>query len=432
MRQRISNAAVELASVWGGLAALVLLGFVVAYQFVGAPPPTEIRIASGAVDGAYYAFAREYARLLAADGIAVEVVPTAGTVENLALLRGGTVTLALVQGGAATLDDRQHVQALGSLFLEPLWVFTPAAGGIRRLSDLRGASIAVGTVGSGTNRLATQVLSATGVSDANARLIHADAAQAAQLLSQRAVRAALLVASPSAGFVQELLHQPAVEIFAFDRAAAYSRRFPALTPVIVHEGLLDLERNIPARDTTVVAVASMLAARPDLNPGLLPAVLDAITRVHRLGSELDPPRRFPSVDYTDLPMNADAARYLTEGPSFLYRWLPYGTAVRLDRLKLLVVPLVALLIPLLRLAPPLYAWRIRSRIYRWYAQVRDVDLLLFEDAVGERTDTAVDRLRQLEREVASVTVPLAYAGELYHLRLHIRLLQERLERTRNR
>ena len=111
-------------------------------------------------------------------------------------------------------------------------------------------------------------------------------------------------------------------------------------------------------------------------------------------------------------------------------WAPtYGTAVRLDRLKLLMLPLVALLIPLVRIAPPLYQWRVRSRIYRWYAEVRDIDMTLLSETPVDAQAIA-ERLRTLEREVASVSVPLAYAGEQYHLRLHIRFLQERLAAAR--
>jgi hypothetical protein len=102
--------------------------------------------------------------------------------------------------------------------------------------------------------------------------------------------------------------------------------------------------------------------------------------------------------------------------------------VLLDRLKVLVLPFAALLIPLLRIGPPLYQWRIRSRIYQWYAAVREIDMILLSDA-SEDLPSIRERLRVIEREVASVSVPLAYAGEQYHLRLHIRLLQERLDRV---
>ncbi|HYQ97271.1 MAG TPA: hypothetical protein VEO92_02800, partial [Candidatus Nitrosocosmicus sp.] len=120
-------------------------------------------------------------------------------------------------------------------------------------------------------------------------------------------------------------------------------------------------------------------------------------------------------------------RYLINGPSFLFRWLPYGTAVLLDRLKILVLPLLALLLPVFKIAPPLYTWRIRSKIYKWYAAVREVESSIQEQKVSGDATSLINRLNELDRQVASVSVPLSYAAELYHLRLHIRFLQKKLQ-----
>ena len=130
-------------------------------------------------------------------------------------------------------------------------------------------------------------------------------------------------------------------------------------------------------------------------------------------------------------MNEDAQRYITNGPSFLHRWFPYRTAVLLDRLKILIVPFLALLIPLFRVAPPLYKWRIRSRIYRWYETVREIDALV-QDADAQGAEAAMKRLKELEKEVASVSVPLSYTGELYNLRVHIGFVEEKLAKLANR
>jgi hypothetical protein len=191
--------------------------------------------------------------------------------------------------------------------------------------------------------------------------------------------------------------------------------------------MLDLGRNLPPQDTSVVAVAANLAARRDLNPNLIPALLDAVSQVHQRGGLLERARQFPTIDFVDLPLHQDAARYIASGPSFLYRWLPYSWAVQLDRLKILIVPFLALMIPLFRIAPPLYTWRIRSKIYRWYGAVRDIDLTVQRNR-GIDAQRLLSRLAEVEREVASVSVPLAYNGELYNLRLHIDLLQQELER----
>ena len=428
MSKHLSTAVVEFLKVWGLLILIVIVGFVVTYQYVGAPPPKVIRIATGAKNGAYFAFAQRYARLLANDGIALEVVSTAGSVENFALLKRGEVSLALVQGGSATDDDKERLQSLGSLFLEPVWVFTRKQTPIKRFVELKGKRVAVGAAGSGTYLLTMQLLSAAGITESNTTLGRGDSAQAMASLSQGTIDAAFFVAAPIAPLIRSLLEERSVQLLNFDRAPAYGSLFPFLTPVTLSEGVMNLEQNIPSHDTTLVAVSANLAARKDLNASLIPALLDAITRVHRPGGVLEQKRQFPSIDLSDLPLNEDARRYITNGPSFLFRWLPYGTAVLMDRLKILVLPFLALLIPLFRIAPPLYRWRVRSKIYRWYTAVREIDSMAQKEPIVGGAEPVINRLKDLEREVASVSVPLSYAGELYHLRVHISFLQEKLEK----
>jgi TRAP transporter TAXI family solute receptor len=427
--KQLSTTAVEFLKVWGLLASLVIIGFIITYQYVGAPPPKVVRIATGAKNGAYYAFAQQYARLLANDDIILEVVPTAGSVENLSLLKNGQVSLALVQGGSATSDDKQRLQSLGALFLEPVWIFVRSRQPIKRFVDLKGKRIAVGPAGSGTHLLTTQLLSAAGITDSNTRLIRGDSSAAAASLAQGGVDAAFFVASPAAPLIRSLLADSNLQLLDFDRAAAYGRLFPFLAPVMLAEGVLNLERNVPSHDTALVAVSANLAARGDLHASLIPAVLEAVTKVHEGGGLLERKRQFPSIDFVDLPLNEDARRYIANGPSFLYRWLPYGWAVLFDRLKILILPFLALLIPLFRIAPPLYNWRIRSKIYRWYAVVREIDTAAQEKASVGETQSLLHRLATLEREVTSVSVPLSYTGELYNLRLHIGLLRQELEKT---
>jgi uncharacterized protein len=430
MSKHLSSALTEYAKVWGLLALIVVLGFLLAYHFVEPPPPKAVRIATGGQDGAYYAFAQKYARLLARDGITLEVVPTAGSIENLDLLKTGAVSLALVQGGSAADADADQLESLGGLFLEPVWVFYRKQTRIKRLSDLKGKRVAVGAAGSGTHLLALRLLSADGITESNTTLLRENLAQAAPSLLEGKIDDAFYVASPEAPLVRKLLQDPAIELLSFERAPAYTHVFPFLTSVTLTEGVLDLERNIPSRDTKLVAVAASLVARKDLNDSLIPALLKAVTEVHQEGGVLEQRGRFPSIDFVDIPLNDDARRYITNGPSLLHRWFPYRTAVLLDRLKILVLPFLVL-IPLFRVAPPLYNWRIRSRIYRWYAAVREIDALVQEANAGD-AEAAMKRLKEIEKEVASVSVPLSYTGELYQLRLHIGFIKEDAAKLANR
>jgi len=89
-----------------------------------------------------------------------------------------------------------------------------------------------------------------------------------------------------------------------------------------------------------------------------------------------------------------------------------------------LVSIIAVLIPLSRVVPPLYAFRIRSRVFRWYRQLREI-----EDALRTKTASSaelLDDLNKLEAKAQHVTVPLSYADELYSLRTHIQLVRQRL------
>ena len=278
------------------------------------------------------------------------MVSTAGSIENLDLLKAGTVSLALVQGGSAADADTEQLESLGGLFLEPVWVFHRKPARINRLSDLKGRRVAVGAAGSGTQLLALRLLSADGISDSNATLLRENLAQSAPSLLAGKIDDAFYVASPEAPLIRRLLQDPAIELLSFERAPAYTHVFPFLTSVTLTEGVLDLERNIPSHDTRLVAVAASLVARKDLDDNLIPALLKAVTEVHQEGGVLERRGQFPSIDLVDLPLNDDARRYIRDGPSLLYRWFPYRTAVLLDRLKILVLPFLVL-IPVSR-GPP--------------------------------------------------------------------------------
>jgi hypothetical protein len=156
-------------------------------------------------------------------------------------------------------------------------------------------------------------------------------------------------------------------------------------------------------------------------------VLQVARNVHRAPGILEDEDEFPTPRNAILPLDDDADRYYRYGPSFLQRYLSFWTANLVDRLKIMLLPLVALLIPLVRVMPPIYQWRVRSRVYRWYSDLQALDPSRAEPAPDAAS--LVERVRALEKiqaEVNQVRVPLSYADELYHLRGHIELVRRDL------
>jgi TRAP transporter TAXI family solute receptor len=428
--------------VWIAILGVCVAALMATYMmFVEPPPPHRIIILSGGQNGAYYRFARQYAEELGKSGLHIEVRETAGSVENLEQLEepGPGATIAIVQSGVATAAQLKDFTALGSLYREPLWVFYRAEKPVERLSAFVGKRIGVGPPGSGTFAIATQLLAANGISEdgpANAggptRLNKDNVASAAGLLQKGSLDAVFFVAAFEADYIQKLLNDPSVKLLNFGQNEAYRRRFRFLSPVTLPAGLVNLGKNIPGHDVALLAPTAMLVARKDLHPALVPLLLTTATHIHGAGNELAEPGEFPSESYCDFPVSEDAKRFYKSGPPMLQRMLPFWVASLVDRAKVMLIPLVMLMMPLLRAAPPLMRWRTRRKIYLWYSDLRDIDKKLADGMSGPAIETELARLKRIEHQVAYVDVPLSYMEEFYHLRLHLGMLQEHLAELRAR
>ncbi len=418
---------------WGGVLKLygpasliVLVGFMLAFQFVKPAPPDSVRIATGSPEGAYYAFAHQYAEALAREGIRLEVVATGGSVDNLRLLANGQVDLALIQGGVASEAQRQDVEALGAMYFEPLWLFHRADLDLDRLPALRGLKIGIGVAGSGTAALVERLLSANGLDTSSADLRLLGGSAAATALKRGELDAAFFVTSPSNQLVQELLADDQIKLASFSRAAAYVQRFTYLNAVRLAEGVVDLARNIPSRTISLLAPSAQLVANPNLHPAVIDLLLVAAEQLHGQGGWFEARGQFPSNQFLDFPLNPEAARFYKYGPPLLQRFLPFWTASLIDRLKIMLLPLIVLLMPVFKIMPPIYQWRMRSRIYRWYQELDAVNLFWSESKASDRREQGISKLDQIDKEVLHLEVPLSFAEHLYHLRQHIHLVRQKI------
>ncbi len=419
----------ELLSVYGPLVLLVLAGFVLAFQYIKPAPPDHIVMASGEEGGAYHEFALRYQALLRAEGISLEILTTHGSVDNLRLLSEGKVDLAFVQGGVAPPGrPGMQLESLGSLYLEPLWVFQRKGLGIQRLTDLKGRRLAIGPEGSGTRALVELLLAENDLPAVGAQFLSMDSGETARRLLDGSIDVAFFVASPESDLVASLLHDSRVELVSIQRAAAYARRHPFLRELTLPEGAEDLATNIPPRDVRLLATTSELVGKKDLHPAIVSLMMQVIDRVHGGADWFSGEGDFPSPRHTSFPVAEEAERYFRNGPPFLQRYLPFWAASLLDRTKIMILPLLGLLLPLFKIVPPLYRWRMRARIYRWYEELQEVDRRVLTASVDEKS-AYLDKLNELEREVRDVVVPLSFAYQLYHLRLHIDFVRGKLRES---
>ena len=418
-------------------AVLVLAACIVAYIVVDPAPPRHVILATGQENSAYEEFGRKYAAILARDGIKVESHRSLGSEDNLQRLIDGKADIAFVQSGSTSeaQAERRGLVSLGSLFTEPVWLFLRERDAhgrkldVQSLVQLKGLRINLGPEGTGVPKLFRQILAVNGLEPRQLKISALENTPATVELLAGRIDGLVFSSAPEAPLIQMLLQTPGIRLFNFRQAEAYTRRLPFLTHVVLPRGIVDLGRDIPAQDFHLIAPTATLVAREDLHPALIDLFVKAATEIHGGTGWFQQQGQFPSPRYTEIPVAREAAKYYRDGPPFLQRYLSFWLANLFDRLWVVVVALAALIIPLSKIVPPLYVWRIRSRVYRWYGQLRAVEQAL-ENAKEEHRDEAraelLRRLDDIEQRVNHISIPLAYADALYGLRSHINFVRQRV------
>ena len=408
-----------------GLAILlVLAGFLLAYQFVEPAPPKVITLATGSATGAYHAFGLAMRDILAANDIELTLRNTAGSDENAALLAEGTVDIALMQGGTSleSVPGGEQLRALASLYYEPLWIFHRLDPAPNRLSELAGQRVNRGAPGSGTRGLADELLMLNNVkSDTFSEF---DTATASKALRAGELDALFMVSGEKSPEVQTLLQAQGIALMDLPRAKAYHLHRRYLSPLTLPPGAIDLANERPPTERQMIGVTAMLVARKDLHPALVDLLLLSAPTIVGGDGLFHSAGQFPSGRFLSIPLSKEAERFHKRGPSFLQRFLPFWAATLIDRLVVMLIPLAALVIPLFKLFPPVYRWRVRSRIYRWYEDLQRIETRLDAGRTDPKELSAA--VHALETEVKQVETPLSYADQLYHLRTHIDLVRTRI------
>jgi TRAP-type uncharacterized transport system substrate-binding protein len=423
-----------------GPVALLAIGLLVlAYWWLDPNPPKKVTLATGPARSAYDEFGKRYQKALKAYGIEVVLLPSEGSPANLRLLRSGKADLGFVQGGSGdrNANDDTGIVSLGSLFVEPVWLFyrEDAAkkvvpdGQLSSLAQLKDLRVNIGARGSGAPFLMRRLFEANKMDIAQLKVSRLDETAATVAFLNGDLDAIVFASAPESLMVQMLLQTPGVKLMDFSQAEAYSRRLPFLTPVVLPRGVVDLAQDQPPQDVHLVATTTSLLAREGTHPALLNLFAQAARDLHGPAGWFNRAGSFPNTEHSEYPISREAERTLRGGQPFLQRWLPFWLANLVERMWLALGIIVAVLLPLSRIVPPVYQFRIRSRVFRWYGQLRDIENRL--NAQPQQAREVVRELDALDDRVGRISVPLAYADELYALRNNIdvvrrKALQERV------
>ncbi|NHZ79524.1 TAXI family TRAP transporter solute-binding subunit [Massilia sp. CCM 8695] len=404
----------------------------VAYFLVDPSPPRRVTLGTGQENSAYEEFGKKYAAKLGKHGIAVTLQRSLGSQDNLQHLNEGKLDIAFVQSGSTEQAEAQRkgLVSIGSLFTEPVWLFLREDAKVTQLSQLKGLKINLGPEGSGVPKLFRQVLALNGVEPADLTIGTLENTPGTVELLEGRIDGLVFSSGPDAPLVQMLLQTPGFKLFDFTQAEAYSRRLPFVSHVVLPRGIVDVGRDIPAQDYHLIAPTATLVAREDLHPALIDLYVQAASEIHGGTGWFQQQGQFPSARYTEIPVAREAAKFYKDGAPLLQRYMSFWLANFFDRMWVVVVALAALVLPLSKVVPPLYVWRIRSRVYRWYGQLRTVEQELEAAQGAQRADICaglLKRLDEIEEMVNQISIPLAFADGLYGLRSHINFVRQRVK-----
>ncbi len=408
---------------------LIFLSFYITSQFIQPSPKKEITIATGSKTGNYYKTALEYKELLEKENVKVNIINSAGSVENIELLKQNKADIAFVQNGTVTNENAPNIKSLASIYYEPLWVFYKNDGfSIDYLIQLITKKISVEKNGSGTRDLALQLLADNGIDETNSTILDYSSEDAKNALLKGEIDAMFIVSSHKSDIIKELLENPSINLFSFKRARAYSRKYPYLEALTLYEGTLDLYKNLPDESKNLLATTANLVVKKDFSEELKRLVLKKVVEVHNKKDLFAKAGQFPNSVNMRLELDEEAEKYFKYGDTWLEKIFPYWIASNIDRLKLLIIPLLTLLFPLFKGVFPLYNWTMRSKIYRWYDEVRDIDEEINKLDL-EKLKDELKKLETLREEISKETkVPLSFMGEYYNLQLHLDHIINKIEK----
>lgn len=407
---------------------VVIASFYFTSKFIEPSSKKELTIATGSIDGEYYKTALIYKELLEKQKVKINIVTTKGSIENIKLLNEKKVDIAFVQNGIEQLNNQTNLKAIASIYYEPLWVFYKNENyKMDYIIQLISKKISIGSEGSGTKDLTLKILNDNGIDKENSQLVTYSTQEAKDLLLKGELDAMLIVSSPNSKIVKELLENPDINLFNFKRAKAYSRKYTFLESIPLYEGTIDLYKNLPSEDVSLLTTTANLIAREGLSDELTRLILKEIKSVHNKKELFEAQNQFPNIYNLTVEINEDANRYFTYGDTWLEKIFPYWIASNIDRLKILLIPLLTLMIPLSKGFFPLYRWSIRSKIYKWYEEIQKIDLQV-EDTNNDKLQICLKDITTLKKEIKNETkVPLSYMGEYYDLIMHLELIISKID-----
>jgi TRAP-type uncharacterized transport system substrate-binding protein len=421
---------------WPLLVILVLL-LAGAIWVADPAPPKRIVMASGTPGGSYEALALKYQAYLKDYDIDVEIVPSAGPMQNLQWMTGQMpgpkkIDVALTQAGLSQdLPGLEQLIYLGSIDYEPIFFILRrdrldqvSVNVVESFSKLK---IGMGSEGSGTKVQFERLMALDGDLVQRANLINIEDKVATEALLNGELDGLVLVDGIESKNLSRLANTPELVLLEFPRAQAYRRRLPYLSVLQVPEGSINLKQNTPAANLNVLSTTTALVTQEDLHPAVQFLLMKAAVSINGTGSFFADPGLFPRFDDSSIPRSHVADEFYQKGSPYLQRHLPFWLAELIDRLILVLMPFAALAYPIIVALPRYRFRRMNRRIWGGYTKLKELEM-----EIAHRYDPAkyadyLHLLNQLEEQAIKGRIYGSVGADYFRLRQHIHFVRALLE-----
>jgi TRAP-type uncharacterized transport system substrate-binding protein len=391
------------------------------WYFIPAPP-SAITIAAGIKDGAFSNLAEHYREKLARQHVTlnIRIAANAG-VAHIKLLEDpkSGVNAAFLFGGSSDSKQSPNLLSLGRISYAPMWIFYRGSETLERFTQLKGKRVAVAPGAAG---LVERILAAHGVTSDNSKISLKLGPLAIKALKDGDVDVAILppqeVHSP---IIQPLWGDPRLRLMNVTQAETLTRLFPNLNHLVLPQGAVDLEKNIPATDVNLIATTNVVVVRKDLHPELIYLLAKTMQEEHAGAGIFNRAGEFPTQTDPEYPMAEEAVDFYKNGPSFLQRYLPFWMINYAKRVAAILVATIAVVIPLFTYAPKLYQWFLHASLQKLYRRLRAIETELDADLTVPQIEALQTDLENINR--AARILPMRHSDLFIDLFMHIRLMR---------
>jgi uncharacterized protein len=389
---------------------LVVLAIGVLVHYLKPFPPSTIRMATGQPNSTLEVLGKKYQERFAKTGVTIELLPSRGAADSLALLKSGHADVALSQGGLEIAKESGLV-SLGSMGYQPLWLFHtgPDFTGDDLFEYLRGKRVYVGVEGSGTRIMVDALLKETDYLDRPVFQPESgiSARESVDALLSGRLDAVFLIAGYESGNAQALFKNPAVSMVSFPIAEALARRINYIDTVSIPRGAIAISPVRPKSDIQMIATTTTLLARADLHHAIQNLLLTASKDIYNTERFFfDRPGGFPAFTDKSAPRSEVAEKYYQRGGApFFSDYVPYWLASFIDLAWFSLLTAFAVIYPLFRMVPAYRKYIFGIFASRLYSEIFVIEQALYRAQSAEELTALRPKINAMSHKVQTVWAP---------------------------